>query len=168
MINLKYKLMQNISEELFSNICNNLNFKNAKKLKSTNKNICNFVGEDILINSRIKDILKELKNFDKLKNIYTVRRNTVKLYKNNESLSILENYKTRPEIYDLEYHIIIVINDIFHNLELFKQLFLDKNKEYTKEELIKNILKIIQKKLLNNSLEKNSEILRDMSLLLLK
>lgn len=161
MIILKYKLMQNISEELFSNICNNLNFKNAKKLKSTNKNICNFVGEDILINTRIKHILKELKNFDKLKNIYSARRNTVKLYKNYESFSILENYKTHSKIYDLEYHIIIVINDIFNNLELFKELYLDKNKEYTKEEIIKNILKIIKNKMLNNSIKKKSQILRD-------
>ena len=145
--------MQNISEELFSNICNNLNFKNAKKLKSTNKNICNFVGEDILINTRISDILKELKKFDKLENIYSARRNTVKLYKNYESLSILENYKTHSKIYDLEYHIIIVINDIFNNLELFKELFLDKNQEYTKEEIIKNTLKIMKNKMLNNTIE---------------
>lgn len=160
--------MENISEELFSNICNNLNLKNAQKLKSTNKNISNFVGDDILTNLRIKDILKELKNFDKLENIYSARRNTVKLYKNYESLSILENYKTHSKIYDLEYHIIIVINDIFNNLELFKELFLDKNKEYTKEEIIKNTLKIIRNKMLNNSIEKKSQILRDISLLLLK
>ena len=161
--------MQFIPEEIVGKICNNLNLKNVMKLNKSNKYIHDNIKHDLLTNLKIEYIETELKNFNKLKNVYTTRRNIVKLYNNSGSLGMLEHYKNNPKIYDLEYHILIVINDIFHNLEAFKELFLiDKNIEYTKKEFLESILELIKRKLSKNSLEKQSEILREISLLLLK
>ncbi len=169
MIMIKNRIMQFIPEEIVGKICNNLNLKNVMKLKKSNKNIYDNIKHDLLTNLKIEYIETELKNFNKLKNCYTIRRNIVKLYNNSESLGMLEDYKNNPKIYDLEYHILIVINDIFHNLEAFKELFLiDKNIEYTKKEFLESILELIKRKLYKKSLEKQSEILREISLLLLK
>ena len=71
--------MQFIPEEIFGNICNNLNLKNVMKLKKSNKNIYNNIKHDLLTNLKIEYIETELKNFNKLKNCYTIRRNIVKL-----------------------------------------------------------------------------------------
>lgn len=161
--------MLNIPEELFSNICNNLKFKQAKNLKMTDRNIYKLVNNDILVRLKIKHIMIELKNFEKVEKLYKIRRDRLKLYNNSKSVSMLENYTKYPLTYDLDFHIIIVIIDVFQNLESFEKLFSHINiKNKKREQIIKDILRLFNEKLYNNILEHKSKILRDISLLLLK
>lgn len=161
--------MLNIPEEVFINICNNLNYKKAKTLKMTDVNISRLINNDILIRLKIKDIMIELKKFEKVESLYKIRRDRLKLYNNSESLSMAENYTKYPLIYNLDYHIIIVIYDIFQNLESFEKLFCNINiRNKQREYIIEDILRLFHERLYDNTLEHKSEILSNISLLLLK
>ena len=134
-------------------------------LKMTTKDIEKYIKKDFIIDMKVKEIEYELEKFKPLEKLYYIRKNRLISNKTLLNLSIFEYYYTKDlsKVYNLEYHKIIVINDIFESLESFIEQYLDKNIVYTREDIIKNIIEIFAIKLNNHTLEKKSEILRNIS-----
>ena len=151
------------TDDICSVISKYLTSNNLINLKTTTKDIETYIKKDFIIDMKVKEIEYELEKFKPLEKLYYIRKNRLILNKTPLNLSIFEYYEKDSKVYNLEYHKIIVINDIFESLESFIELYLDKNITYTREDIIKNIIKIFANKLNNHTLEKKSEILRDIS-----
>ena len=78
------------------------------------------------------------------------------------NVSIFENSKSR--YYDVEYHKLIVIRDIFENLDIFKMKYLDNKELESKLDYVGEILKLFKNKLKDiKEKEDKCNILREIS-----
>lgn len=149
--------------DMMDKIVNKLCFDDSVKLILCGKIVKTSVK---LFDKKKKETLENVNNLNLLGRLAQIRLNIEyeksieKIYSAN--VSIFENSKSR--YYDVEYHKLIVIRDIFENLDVFKMKYLNNKELESKLDYVGEILKLFKNKLKDmKEKEDKCNILREIS-----